>query len=154
MSTISRVLLFAPLVATLLSACALFQPPGELDLTLSKPSKAAAYTLAIAPARGGVAVNQMHSWTIRVRNPAGEPVKGAHITFDGGMPQHMHGFPTKPRVTEETEAGSYRLDGVKFSMRGWWEMKFHINGAGGTDSVTFNTVITDAGLATTALDYK
>jgi hypothetical protein len=57
------------------------------------------------------------------------------------MPQHGHGLPTQPRVTEELGDGRYRLDGMKFSMTGWWEMKVKIDAAPGKDQVTFNTVL-------------
>ena len=40
------------------------------------------------------------------------------------MPGHVHGLPTKPRITQEIEPGVYIVDGVKFQMKGWWVMKF------------------------------
>ena len=57
------------------------------------------------------------------------------------MPQHGHGLPTQPRVTRELAEGSYQLDGMKFSMTGWWELKLAITGPLGEDRVTFNTVV-------------
>jgi hypothetical protein len=88
-----------------------------------------------------VGVNKMHAWEIRVASPDGVPVTDARIAFDGGMPQHGHGFPTSPRVTAALGDGRYRLDGMKFSMTGWWEMKLAITSKLGTDQVTFNTVV-------------
>ena len=57
------------------------------------------------------------------------------------MPQHGHGFPTKPRVTREVEGGTYLLEGMKFSMTGWWEVKLNIQSPLGQDKVTFNTIV-------------
>jgi hypothetical protein len=57
------------------------------------------------------------------------------------MPQHGHGFPTHPRVTRELADGTYLLEGMKFSMTGWWEVKLDIQGPQGADRVTFNTVV-------------
>jgi hypothetical protein len=57
------------------------------------------------------------------------------------MPQHGHGFPTQPRATRELEKGRYLLEGMKFSMPGWWEIKLKVDAAAGHDEVTFNTVI-------------
>ena len=37
--------------------------------------------------------------------------------------------------------GRYRIEGVKFSMSGWWELKFDISAPAGTDTVTFNLVL-------------
>lgn len=68
----------------------------------------------------------------------GAPVTGARIEVDGGMPQHGHGLPTQPRVTRETAAGTYRIDGLKFNMGGWWELKLRIATDAGMDSVVFN----------------
>ena len=58
------------------------------------------------------------------------------ISIDGGMPQHGHGFPTQPRVTRELGDGRYLLEGMKFSMPGWWEIKLKVDAASGTDEVT------------------
>jgi len=71
-------------------------------------------------------INRMHSWILHVETAAGEPVEGAAIEVDGGMPAHDHGLPTRPRVTEELGGGDYRLDGVRFHMSGHWEMVISI----------------------------
>ena len=81
---------------------------------------------------------RMHTVKLKIRTPGGVAVEHASIAIDGGMPQHGHGLPTKPRVTRALGAGTYQVDGLKFSMGGWWELKFRITSAAGTDSVTFN----------------
>jgi hypothetical protein len=83
----------------------------------------------------------MHSWTVKLQDGAGHPVTGAALAVDGGMPQHGHGLPTRPRVTREVENGTYLVEGMKFSMPGWWNIKFDIQGSQGRDKVTFNTVV-------------
>lgn len=83
-------------------------------------------------------VRRMQSVRVNVRTAAGTPVDGARITIDGGMPQHGHGLPTSPRVTRDLGGGAYQVEGLKFNMGGWWELKFRIASAAGTDSVTFN----------------
>lgn len=72
---------------------------------------------------------------------AGMPVEGATISVDGGMPQHGHGLPTTPRVTRALGEGAYQVEGLKFNMGGWWEVKFRIEAAAGVDSVTFNLAL-------------
>jgi hypothetical protein len=64
----------------------------------------------------------MHSWILHVETEDGEPVEGARIEVDGGMPAHDHGLATQPRVTAELGGGDYQLDGVRFHMSGYWEM--------------------------------
>jgi hypothetical protein len=68
-------------------------------------------------------------------------VDDAEITVDGGMPQHGHGLPTSPQVTQNLGGGDYLVEGVKFQMLGWWEVKFNINANGQSDTVTFNLIL-------------
>ena len=83
----------------------------------------------------------MYTIEVRVTDAAGQPVEGANIAVDGGMPQHGHGFPTRPRVTRELGNGSYEIGGVRFNMGGWWELKLAIETPSGSDTVTFNLAI-------------
>jgi hypothetical protein len=127
------------LVSLALSACA--TPPANLDLSLEKPSAAGRYQVSLVPPSTPPAINQMHSWTVKLLDSAGSPVSGATLAVDGGMPQHGHGLPTRPRVTREIESGTYLVDGMKFSMPGWWDIRFDIRSPLGQDRVTFNTVV-------------
>jgi hypothetical protein len=126
-------------VATALVACA--TPPANLDLSLEKTSMSGRYVVSLAPPTAAPAINQMHSWTVRVKDADGSPVTGASLAVGGGMPQHGHGLPTKPRVTREIESGTYLVEGMKFSMPGWWNIKFDIRDLQGNDKVTFNTLV-------------
>jgi len=127
-------------LALLVSGC--MTQPKDLDLSLDKASAAGVYDVALVPPAQAPAINQMHSWKVKLATPEGTPVHGATFRVDGGMPQHGHGLPTQPRVTREIEAGVYALDGMKFSMTGWWEVKLDIDSPQGADKVTFNTVVT------------
>ena len=68
----------------------------------------------------------------------GRAVEGATLAIDGGMPQHGHGLPTKPRMTRTLGDGTYEVGGVRFNMGGWWEFKVTITSERGADTVTFN----------------
>jgi len=83
-----------------------------------------------------VRINEMHSWILHVETENGEPVEGATIEVDGGMPEHDHGLPTKPRITKELGGGDYRLDGLRFHMRGYWEIVITISTDDGLSKVT------------------
>ncbi|MCY1210813.1 YtkA-like protein [compost metagenome] len=124
---------------TSLAAC--MPPPSGLNLSLDRPTAHDKYHVTIYPPSDPIAINKLHAFEIRLRSPSGAAVSGARISIDGGMPQHGHGFPTRPRVTRELGGGRYLLEGMKFSMPGWWEIKLRIDGASGTDEVTFNTII-------------
>lgn len=123
-----------------LSACMNSKPPRDLDLSLSRPTSAQRYVVELAPPET-VRVNQIHSWRVTVKTPSGEPVPQAAIRVSGGMPEHGHGFPTQPRVTAQAQPGQYLLEGMKFNMTGWWEIKLDVASAHGQDGVTFNTVL-------------
>ena len=118
-------------------------PPKDLDLALSRPSAEHKYLVTLQPPARPAAINQLHAWRVRVASPAGVPVAHARILVDGGMPQHGHGLPTRPQVTQELPDGGYLIEGMKFSMTGWWEIKLAIDGPAGADRITFNTVVTE-----------
>lgn len=84
---------------------------------------------------------RMHTLRVAIIDAAGVPVDDATIQIDGGMPQHGHGLPTRPRVTRALGNGLYEIEGVRFNMGGWWEFKLAINTASGSDVVTFNLAL-------------
>ncbi len=81
-------------------------------------------------------LNRIHSWRMRVETTDGMPVTGADIRVDGGMPAHGHGLPTQPVVREIGE-GNYLVEGLKFSMTGYWEMWFEIKAGGISEKKKF-----------------
>ena len=143
-----RTLLTAALGGTVLltAACGMMHmmmgtgavPPAPEEFGLGPRSSAAgAYVARLEPA-APLAVRKMQSVNVRITDALGAPVDGATVTVDGGMPQHGHGLPTRPRVTRRHGDGVYQIDGVRFNMGGWWELKLAVAGAAGADTVTFN----------------
>lgn len=126
-------------VLTLLGACAAFiRPPAdEQAYAPTQTSADRMYRASYTPAES-IRVGKLHSWTVRVMDGEGRPVDDASITVDGGMPQHGHGLPTKPQVTEHLGDGAHVVEGMKFNMGGWWVVKFRIDSEHGSDLVTFN----------------
>lgn len=116
--------------------------PAGYDTEVSKASDAGLFRVSVNPKREPAPFNQIHTWLVRIETPKGAPVTGAEIEFFGGMPLHNHGFPTDPRITGEVEPGVYSLDGIKFSMTGWWAMAMGITAGDKTDKVSFNVVVT------------
>lgn len=129
--------------ALFFSACA---TPSDLDLTLQHPSQQGKFVVRMEPPAAGPAINQMHAWQVRLSAPDGNPVSRATFSVDGGMPQHGHGYPTRPRVTRELSPGVYALEGMKFSMTGWWDMRLTIQAGDVTDTAVFNVIVTDTGV--------
>jgi hypothetical protein len=139
----SRRLINLGLLASAITACALTAcaTPKDLDLSLRHPSAQGRYLVQMEPPASTPAINQLHAWQIKLNTPDGAPVHNARIAVDGGMPQHGHGLPTRPQVTREIADGTYLMEGMKFSMTGWWEIKLAIQAGDGADTVVFNTVV-------------
>ena len=116
-------------------------PPGDLDLARSKPSEGGTYVVSIEPEADPIPQGAMHSWLAVVTTAAGEEVTDASLEIDGGMPRHGHGLPTAPQATGDIGGGRYRVEGVRFNMGGWWELRLTIDSPAGRDAVTFNIVL-------------
>ncbi|WP_322063229.1 FixH family protein [Paraburkholderia sp. J63] len=144
--------LAAVAVSLLTAACG--TPPANLDLSLQHPSSHGKFLVRMDPPASGPAINQMHAWQVRVETPDGKPVSEATIGFGGGMPQHGHGFPTKPRITREIAPGVYALEGMKFSMTGWWDMRLAIQAGDAADEAEFNVIVDDSGIRRVAAQGK
>jgi len=95
------------------------------------------YTATLQPPQA-LRLRQLQNIAVRITDASGQPVEGATIRVDGGMPEHSHGLPTQPRVSRALAGGVYEIEGVRFSMGGWWELKLAIDSAAGSDNVTFN----------------
>lgn len=125
--------------AALLTGCMMFmKPPANLDYSRTRHSEAGHYRASIAPQGDTIPQGKLHRWTLHLETATGAPIDSATITVDGGMPQHGHGLPTKPRVTRDLGHGDHLVEGMKFNMGGWWVVKFRVNAAQGPDSVVFN----------------
>ena len=132
-------LLAGAAAAALLTGCMLFaRPPQDLDYSRTRASGNGLYRATIRPAGDTVPQGKLHNWVIRIEAADGTPVDLCKVTVDGGMPQHGHGLPTKPRVTKRLGDGEHLVEGMKFNMGGWWVVKFRVASAAGEDSVAFN----------------
>lgn len=114
--------------------------PGP-DLARAKTSLKGLYSVAIAPEASEPKQGDLHSWIVTVTTRQGTPVDNASFTIGGGMPEHAHGLPTSPEATAYLGDGRYRIEGMKFSMIGWWQLKFGITAPAGVDEATFNLVL-------------
>jgi hypothetical protein len=142
-SRIIRTMAVIPFAAIALIACAHFammagqpKPPASEFGYGPRQSAAGQYRVTLVETKP-FPTGKMLRTVIQVADQNGKGVEGLAITVDGGMPQHGHGLPTKPRVTGELGNGRYQVEGLKFNMGGWWELKFALTGAT-SDSVVFN----------------
>ena len=130
--------LAAVIVATLTGCMMFAKPPKDLDYSRTRTSEAGLYRATIRPQGDSIPKGKLQRWTLHLETSTGAPVDSAAVAVDGGMPQHGHGLPTKPRVTRALGNGDHLVEGMKFNMGGWWVVKFRVNAAQGADSVVFN----------------
>jgi hypothetical protein len=102
-----------------------------------RTSNAGLYSATLLPIEP-LRPRRLQAVQVAIADASGAPIPHAHITIDGGMPQHGHGLPTQPRVTKNLGDGVYEIDGVRFNMGGWWEFTLSVTTDAGTDLVTFN----------------
>jgi hypothetical protein len=95
------------------------------------------YAATLQP-RQPLRLRGLHTIPVLITDAAGRPIEGARISVDGGMPEHGHGLPTQPQVRRALGSGVYEIEGLRFNMGGWWELKLAIESPAGADSVTFN----------------
>ncbi len=112
--------------------------PSDIDISRTRLSHKKIFYVSYESQLDPILVNKIHTVKVKIETADGHPVKNAEITLDGDMPQHGHGLPTEPEVTQELGDGYYIVEGMKFSMPGWWIINFHIKTQDDEDSVTFN----------------
>ncbi len=122
-------------VATLLLAGALLTPDVNAANDESWVSDAGHFTVSFRSELQPLVINKIHNWILFVEDSNGNAISGARITVTGGMPEHNHGLPTVPQVTATLEDGNYEVEGMRFHMRGYWEIRVAINVGSERDSV-------------------
>jgi hypothetical protein len=116
-------------------------PPKDLDYATMKMTANDAFNVMYKSVGGQIRINRIHSWELTIKDAAGQPVNDAMVTVVGDMPEHGHGLPTQPEITKVGAGGLYRVDGMKFTMPGWWVVTVSVMADGKHDSVSFNLTI-------------
>ena len=114
--------------------------PAASEFGLGPRTAAQGLYIATLQPQQELAVRKLQSVRVAVTDSKGNAIEGATIAVDGGMPQHGHGLPTKPRA-RQLAAGVYEVEGLRFNMGGWWELRLAITTPSGTDTVTFNLAL-------------
>ena len=113
----------------------------DIDQSRSRTSENGMFTVALEPETGTIEIGPLHAFILTVATQDGQTVSEATIEIGGGMPDHDHGLATQPEITAALGEGRYRVEGVKFTMEGWWQLRFDISTAAGDDAVVFNIVL-------------
>ena len=114
---------------------------SSIDTAVEKVSGSGLFKVSYSSDIEPVPVNRIHSWNLQVTTADGKPVRSARMKILGDMPEHGHGFPTEPEVTAGMKDGLYLVEGLKFSMPGWWVVTFHIAAGEVMDHVSFNLLL-------------
>ncbi len=122
--------------ASIAILCGLLASPeaGAADETWT--SDAGHFVVSFEAELQPLEINRIHSWVVHIETAAGADVINAEIDVEGGMPEHNHGLPTRPRVAGNLGGGNYRIAGIRFHMSGYWELRFFIDDGSHRDKVT------------------
>lgn len=115
--------------------------PEDFVPVASKLSDDGHFRVSLEAPEEGVQINRLLRYVIRVEDADGAPVADADLDFVGGMPLHDHGFPTSPAIGEALAPGRYPLEGIRFGMKGWWQLVLSIGAGEVTDTVTFDIAV-------------
>lgn len=86
--------------------------PADLDLSTHRKSENGHFVISYVTNPESPQLNQLHSWTLHIESADGHPVENAQVMISGDMPQHGHGLPTEPVVTQYLGDGDYLVEGV------------------------------------------
>lgn len=114
---------------------------NDLDLSLSKKSTTGLYSVSLTPEQAPIQKGVLQSFILTVKMADGKPVDVLRIEVAGDMPDHDRGLPAEPQVTAALGDGRYRIEGVRFTRSGWWQLEFTIDAPPGRDDVAFNIVL-------------
>ena len=108
--------------------------PAATEFGVGPRSSAHGLYVATLETAGQLRVRQMQTVRVAIVDGDGRAVEGATLAIDGGMPQHGHGLPTRPRMTRASATAAIKVEGVRFNMGGWWEFKVTITSDRGVDT--------------------
>ncbi|HEU4428400.1 MAG TPA: FixH family protein [Myxococcota bacterium] len=117
------------------AACA--APPAAAPTSWRAVSSDGAIAGELTPENGSVVVGELQAWTVELRDRNGQPIRGAIASVGGGMPEHGHGLPTRPRVVAEVAPGRYRIEGLRLNMHGAWVIEVLVDSPQGAGLLRF-----------------
>ena len=123
------------------TGCATAPTQPAIDFALTRISPNKQFVVTLIPPADTIRIQQFHRWQINVATADGAPLTDALVYLTAGMPEHGHGLPTRPAVTQEISPGKYLVEGVKFNMSGWWEIYVAVQKVPASDVTTFNYMV-------------
>jgi hypothetical protein len=85
--------------------------------------------------------NHMHGLELSLATADGKPIAGASVVVTGQRLFALNPLPTSPQVRPDRDAGTYRVEGLRFHMAGEWRLVFVIEFAQIRDRFMLNVVV-------------
>ncbi len=116
----------------------------ETDQSRTGESENDKYALEVVPDPNPIPFQELFAFQVRIYESGEREQLAEQARIDqvrARMPAHDHGMKTEPEVVDE-EAGVFRLEGMRFHMRGdgedgLWVLELVINGPEGIDEASF-----------------
>ena len=105
------------------------------------PSHHRVYWASMITSPDPIELKRPLTFTVEIRTAADAPVEGALLALESWMPDDEKVSIARPRAVAELGGGFYRVEGLRFDSRGWWNLRLQIAAAGMTDSLAFNLVL-------------
>jgi len=136
----------------LLAGCSKPEPPPTPEVKEApaadarrQTTRGGLYVVSIRPLVLPIPLREVHAWAMEVETPTGRPVFADRIDIEGGMPDHGHGLPTRPKVERGFGPGAWRIEGLKFNMEGRWRLGLRVRASQGVDDASFELDLKDGG---------
>ncbi len=128
-----------------LLACSFIWVPsasaGACEPVCRAVSESGYFIVEVRPEAEMIALNQYHSWIVRITDSNGMPLSDVYLLVGGGMLGHGHGLPTQPRISGRLGEGLYRISGVLFNMHGNWMLRIGVRDGDIQDEARINLAL-------------
>jgi hypothetical protein len=80
-------------------------------------------------------MNRYQTWGIYIEDAAGNALDGVSLKVNADMPAHGHGLLSNPQIKPGSAPGRYRVEGLRFHMPGYWEIRLQMRYLGKQDGL-------------------
>lgn len=111
------------------------------DFTVDMSKMGTGSSVTIVDAMPAMPDRGDNTWTVRIADAAGNPEESMVVSLRPWMPDHGHGSPVEPVITD-LGGGEYRIGSLNLFMPGLWQITFNLESPdGAADEVMFSICI-------------
>jgi hypothetical protein len=117
--------------------------PADLDTSTSKVSDNGLFKGDYTIEGSAIQLKTAQLWKLTLVTADDTPVNNATVGVKGQMPGHEHGMVATliGQSVRVLKKGVYIVEGMAFSMKGWWQVSFNISHEGNSDTLVFDLII-------------